>query len=85
MKQATLDHEGKHVPMKVIMKGFWLKLLGGTLQTMLENQKQNSWEECVSEGKSQDFCQKSARAYLTKKAGTSRKTQLVFIEGNMCP
>ena len=31
------------------------------------------------------FLTKTARGYSRKKGGKSRKTQLVFMKGNMCP
>ena len=36
-------------------------------------------------GKKEWFLTKTARGTLEKKGGKSRKTQLVFMKGNMCP
>ena len=82
MKQATLDHEGKHVPMKVIMKGFWLKLLWGTLQTMLENQKQKATH--AHEGKNV-FLKGKVRIFAKKVPGRTLRKRLEHHEKhNLC-
>ena len=41
-KNATCVHEGEYVFLKRKRKGFWLKLIGGTLRKRLENHEKRN-------------------------------------------
>ena len=84
-KKQLVFIKGEYVFIKKKRKGFGLKLIKGLLWKRLEtNEKRNlclGKEICAHQGEKKGSLTKTAGGYPTKKAGKSRKKQLVFMKG----